>query len=118
MSTLGEECAHRHHDRRTERDNVARTDMAERMGVFGLIFLAAVMPQPDLVLIVEPGLVIVGARGVEYPLVKALGDRCRVVGIDLVGPLVFVVGAQMWVISDDPTPGFEQIVDLIGQHTF
>ena len=61
---------HRGDDGGAEGDEVAGTDVAESVTVVGLALLAPVVSQADLVLIVEPRLVVIRLRRVEDPLTK------------------------------------------------
>ena len=71
------------------------------------------MAQTDLVLVIEPGLIVLGLRGVNDPLPKALPDRVGLRGIDLAGIGILVVSAQVREIKDYAAPGLEQVVNLI-----
>ena len=72
--------------------------------------------QTDLVLIVEPRLIVLGLRGVEYPLAETFPHRRGIGGVDLAGLRVFIIGAQMRVIENDAAPHIEKVVDLIREH--
>src|SRR5262249_55216954 len=104
VAGLGEERPHRDDDRRAERKQVARSDMAERMTMISLVFLGSMVAQSDLVLIVEPGLVVLGAGRIDDPLSEAFRNRTRVIGIDLVCLWILIIGAKMRMIENDSTP--------------
>src|SRR5262245_2767598 len=86
------------------------------MPAIGLIFFRAMMAQADLVLVIEPGLIVLRLRGVEYPLAETFPHSRGVGGVDLAGRRVFIIGAQMWVVENDAAPGIEKFVDLIREH--
>jgi len=79
----------------------------------GLVLFRAVVAQTDLVLVIEPSLIVLGLRGVNYPLPKALADRAGIRGIELAGIGILVVSAQVRVIKNDAAPGLEQVVNLV-----
>ena len=107
---------HRNHDRGAESEQVAGANVPEGMPVIRLIFFRAMMAQADLVLIVEPGLIVLGVRGVEDPLAETFPHGSSIGGVDLASLGIFVIGAQMRVVENDAAPGIEKVVDLIREH--
>jgi hypothetical protein len=63
------------------------------MGTIGLVLFRMMVTQADLVLVIEPLLVVVGARGVEHPLREALAHCRGVIGIDLMRLGILVVAS-------------------------
>src|SRR5436190_17545195 len=118
MAALLEIGFHRHDDRGAKCDQIAGANVTERMSVVGLVLLRAMVAQADFVLIVEPGLIVFRARGVDHPLPEALCHGLGIVAIDFMGFRILIIGAQMRMIEDDPAPRLEQVVDLIAQHLF
>src|SRR5581483_4333212 len=110
VALLCEKRLHRDHDGGAEREEIAGADVAERVAFIGLVLFRTVMSEADLVLIIEPGLIVLRPRGVEHPLAEALPNRLGVFGIDLVRLRIFVVSAEMRMIEDDAAPGLEQVV--------
>ena len=72
------------------------------------------MAQADLVLVIEPGLVVVGCGGVQDPLAEAAPDRGQVA---LVGLAVGVAegGQQVGIGGDEAVPDVEDLLDPGGQ---
>ena len=53
----------------------SRPRMWPRVRALSVLFLGPMMAQPDLVLIVEPSLIVLGPCGVEHPLAEPLLHR-------------------------------------------
>ena len=71
------------------------------------------MAQADLVLIVEPRLIVLGLRGVEDPLAETFPHGPGIGGVDLASLGIFVIGAQMRMVENDAAPDIEKVVDWI-----
>ncbi len=65
-------------DRVVQREHVAQRDVLGRVDVVGDVLLGAMMAQPDLVLVAQPGLVVVGLCGVEDLLAEPLPHPVKV----------------------------------------
>src|SRR5437762_13914459 len=59
--------------------------MSKHVAIVRFVLLRAMVAQPDLVLIVEPGLIVVSSRSVEHLLTEALWRCLRItsVAVDL-----------------------------------
>lgn len=71
--------------------------------------------QADLVLVVEPLLVVLGARCVEDPLAEALAHRGQVVADRLAVALAGEGAEQVRVRPDESVPGVEDCLDAVLQ---
>jgi hypothetical protein len=80
------------------------------VGAVGAVLAGAVVAQADLVLVVEPGLVVVGPGGVQDPAAEALADRGQV---GLVGLAVGAAegGQQVRVGADEAIPDVQDLLD-------
>src|SRR5438105_2541644 len=74
------------------------------------------MAQPDLVLVIEPGLVVVGPGRVENPLPKAFAHSRQVISIWLAGRLVAEKSDQERMRGDEAIPDIEDILHLVFQN--
>jgi hypothetical protein len=107
---------HRSHNHGTERDQIARADMSQRTTVVGLVLFRPMMPESNLVLIIEPLLIELCQGSIENPLSEAPAYRLRVCLINFAGARIFVVGAKMRMIENHATPDLEKIVDLVDKN--
>ncbi len=78
------------------------------------------MAQPDLVLVIEPGLVVVGPSCIENPLSKTFADGRQVVSIRLASRLVAEKIDQERMRGDEAIPDIEDglhlvLQDIVGQ---
>ena len=79
----------------------------------GAVLLRTVVSQADLVLVVEPILILVRTRGIQNPLRKASGHPGAIILIELPGARVPAVVGKVWMKRDDPAPHLYQILGLI-----
>jgi hypothetical protein len=68
-------------------DKIAAADVWDRLYVIGSVLLGSVVPQTDLILIVQPDLVIVAVAGIKNPLGEAFSNCSK----------VFFVGSAVWI---------------------
>src|ERR1700743_2572576 len=108
--------AHRGDDCGAEGEEVAPGDVRGGMGAIGLILFGAVMPETNLVLVVQPFLVVFSAGRVEYPLSKALADALAILLVGLAGAASLAVPLELPWHRDYSTPHLYQIFGLIFQH--
>ncbi len=113
VALLPEERAKRERHGEDEREKVAEGHDRRRAGLIGLVLLRAVMPEPDLVLIVEPRLVVLRARGVEDPLAEPLADRTEVLAERLAVRLRRERSKQVRVRADEAVPDVEDRFDVV-----
>ena len=113
VAFFGEIRFHRNDNRRAKGEQVAGTNMTERVAIIRFILLAAMMAQPNFVLIVEPLLIVLGTRRVEHPLAEALSDRFCVIAINRVRLRIFIIGSKMRMIENDSTPRLLKGVDKL-----
>jgi hypothetical protein len=71
MSLLGQELSHRRRNRVDEADEVAKRDLLGRADAICLVLLDPRVPERDLLLVVEPCLIVGTAASVEDPLTEA-----------------------------------------------
>jgi len=77
---LGEERLQGERHRENEREQIAKRHDGRRGGsAVGLILLGTMVAEADLVLIVEPLLIVLGLGRVENPLAEALADSAQIV---------------------------------------
>lgn len=68
-------------DRHDKGDQVAEGDQGGGRGhMVGLILLGAMVAQTDLVLVVQPVLIVLSSTGVQDPLVESLQHRSQIFG--------------------------------------
>src|SRR6266700_6043536 len=73
------------------------------------------MAKPNLVLVIEPGLVVVGPSRIENPLSKAFANGSKVVSIRLASRLVAESIDKERMRGDEAIPDIEDILNLILQ---
>ncbi len=81
VALFGEEGLHGRGDRVDEGGQVAEVDVLGRARAVRRVLLRAVVAQPYLVLVVEPGLAVLGRRGVEDPASEARSGLGQVLGL-------------------------------------
>lgn len=83
VALLCQEWFQRSHDRIDERRQIAIADIVNRGDFVSLILGGAVMASPDLVLVVQPFLIVVGRRRIENPLAEPFAHGGQVFAIRL-----------------------------------
>src|SRR5207253_10568957 len=97
-----------------ERDDVPQVNRRSGLHAIGLVLLQACVPQGNLLLIIEPILVVRPQAGVQYPLLESQTASLRVARILL--PLVIQrVPHQMRLCRDNVAPPAHQLLRLAGQ---
>jgi hypothetical protein len=76
---LGEERIQGEGHRENEREQVTKRHNRARIYAIGLVLLRAVVAQPDLMLMVEQLLVVLGAGSIENPLTEAFAHTAQIV---------------------------------------
>jgi hypothetical protein len=115
VAFLLEEGAQRGRDRVDEGDDVAKRDVGDRVHAVGLVLLRPVVTQADLVLIVEPGTVVVGRGGVEDPAAEAGSYPLEVLADRLAAVAVGEVMNQVRIRGDEAVPDVEHVLDLVSE---
>ena len=115
MPLLGQERPQREGDRKDQGEEVAERDDVGRGGAIGAVLLRPVVAQRDLVLVVEPALVVLGPGGVEDPLAEPLPHRAQVVPEGLAVGSRGEGGQQVRMEPDEAVPDVEDRLDLVLQ---
>ena len=105
----------RYDDRGDKRENVAGANVFQRVAVVRFVLFDPVVAQSDLVLVIEPGLVVIGARCIEDSLPKPFANGLGIFGVDLMAVRILVVGAEVRQVENDPTPGIQKVLDVVPQ---
>src|SRR6476619_2088365 len=100
--------------RKDEREEITkRDDFSGCSRIVRTVLLGAMMPQADLVLIVEPFLVVFRTGRVENPLAEPLAHAAQIITERLAVALAQEGLEQMGLGSDEPIPDVEDRLDLI-----
>src|SRR5215212_6237517 len=112
MASASQEVPYRGHGR-DNRPQVAQVHHGHGVHIVGLVLLGPVVAQPDLVLVVEPLLVVGTVAGVEDPLNEA--------GVH--GPKVLIVRYTVGTLevghkngTEQTHPVFEELIYLLGEY--
>jgi hypothetical protein len=99
--------------RKNERKEIAKRHDIGRGGAVGRVLFRSVVTQADLVLVVEPALVVFSAGGGEDPLTKAPAHGAEVITERLTVGFACEGGEEMGLASDEAVPNVEDGLDLV-----
>ena len=115
VSLLREERLERERHREDQKEQVAERHDPGRCCTVRAVFLRAVVAEADLVLVVEPRLIVLGPGRIEDPLAEASADSAEVVTERLAVVLAGERREQVRGRADEPVPDIEDGLDLIRQ---